>query len=262
MACACLANMPRIGYTKNMEILLQERRIRLRPRLFAAAELLQNAHTVADIGCDHGRLCAALLQSGAAQRVIAADISPASVQKAQALARLTGLTGRMDVRLGDGLFVLSPGEADALTLCGMGGTLITELLAAAPVPLMGARLAVFQPMRGVEDLRRYLFSHGFRIVRDVIVPDAGRLYQVFSAEPGRDELPDGWPADCFALGHRSLHDPHFPALVKKMLTQHEKRLLSARGTGGQALLEQKAAHMRRVLELYNAAHPGKHDGNG
>ncbi|MEL7603216.1 MAG: tRNA (adenine(22)-N(1))-methyltransferase TrmK, partial [Bacillota bacterium] len=160
-----------------------------------------------------------------------------------------GLTGSMDIRLGNGLMVLSPGEADAIVLCGMGGTLITELLAAAPVPLMGARLAVFQPMRGVEDLRRYLFSHGFRIVRDVIVPDAGRLYQVFSAEPGRDELPDGWPADCFALGHRSLHDPYFPALVKKMLTQHEKRLLSARGTGGQALLEQKAAHMRRVLEL-------------
>jgi hypothetical protein len=44
-----------------------------------------------------------------------------------------------------------------------------------------------------------------------------------------------------------------------MLAQHEKRLLSARGTAGQALLEEKAAHMRRVLELYNAAHPGKHE---
>jgi tRNA (adenine22-N1)-methyltransferase len=196
-----------------MEILLQERRIRLRPRLFAAAELLQNAHTVADIGCDHGRLCAALLQSGAAQRVIAADISPSSVQKTEALARLTGLTGRMEVRQGDGLLALSPGEADALALCGMGGVLIAQLLAAAPVPLMGARLAVFQPMRGVEELRRYLFVSGFRIVRDVIVPDAGRLYQVFSAEPGEDKLPDGWPADCFALGHRSLDDPHFPALA-------------------------------------------------
>lgn len=245
-----------------MEILLQERRIRLRPRLFAAAELLQNAHTVADIGCDHGRLCAALLQSGAAQRVIAADISPSSVQKTEALARLTGLTGRMEVRQGDGLLALSPGEADALALCGMGGVLIAQLLAAAPVPLMGARLAVFQPMRGVEELRRYLFVSGFRIMRDVIVPDAGRLYQVFSAEPGEDKLPDGWPADCFALGHRSIGDEHFPALASKMLAQHEKRLLSARGTAGQALLEEKAAHMRRVLELYNAAHPGKPDGNG
>ncbi len=242
-----------------MEILLQERRIRLRPRLFAAAELVQQAHTAADIGCDHGRLCAALLQSGAAKRVIAADISPASVEKTQALARLTGLTGSMDIRLGDGLLVLSPGEADALTLCGMGGTLIAQLLAAAPVPLMGARLAVFQPMRGVEDLRRYLFLNGFRIARDVIVPDAGRLYQVFSAEPGEDKLPAGWPEDCFALGYRSLDDERFPALASHMLAQHEKRLTSARGTAGQALLEEKAAQMRRVLALYHAAHPGKPD---
>lgn len=245
-----------------MEILLQERRIRLRPRLFAAAELVQQAQTVADVGCDHGRLSVALLQSGAAQRVIAADISPASVQKAQALAHLTGLTARMDIRLGDGLLVLSPGEADAIALCGMGGTLIAELLTAAPVPLMGARLAVLQPMRGVEELRRYLYENGFRILRDVIVPDAGRLYQVFSAEPGRDELPAGWPEDCFALGHRSIGDKYFPALAKQMLAQHEKRLLSARGTDGQALLEHKAAHMRRVLELYNAVNSGKPDGNG
>lgn len=242
-----------------MEILLQERRIRLRPRLFAAAELLQNVRTVADIGCDHGRLSAAILQCGAAQRVIAADISPASIEKASALARLTGLINRMDVRLGDGLTVLSPGEADAVVMCGIGGTLIVQLLTAVPVPLMGARLAVFQPMRGVEDLRRYLFVNGFRIVRDVIIPDAGRLYQVFSAERGRDVLPAGWPEDCFALGYRSIGDAHFYDLAKKMLVQHEKRLVSARGTAGQELLEQKAAHMRRVLALYNAANTEKTD---
>jgi len=84
---------------------------------------------------------------------------------------------------------------------------------------------------------------------------------VFSAEPGKDELPAGWPEDCFSLGFRSLNDAHFPALAKHMLAQHEKRLTSARGTAGQALLEEKAAHMRRVLALYNAAQPGIPDGD-
>lgn len=233
-----------------MEKFAYERRIHLRPRLLAAAQMLRTSHTVADIGCDHGRLSAAMLQSGAAERVIAADISSASLDKARALARLTGLLNRMDIRLADGLHAIMPGEADALALCGMGGTLIVELLMAATTPLMDARLAVFQPMRGVEELRQYLFKNGYRVIDDVIVPDAGRLYQVFSVERGQDELPDGWPADCFALGHRSLSDVYFPALAHQMLAQHEKRLKTARGTAGQELLEQKAAHMRRVLELY------------
>jgi tRNA A22 N-methylase len=212
--------------------------------------MLHASHTVADIGCDHGRLSAALLQSGAAVRIIAADISPASLDKAHALARLTGLCDRMDIRLADGLSAIAPGEADALALCGMGGTLIVELLTAAKIPLMGAQIAVFQPMRGVEELRQYLFENGYRVTDDVIVPDAGRLYQVFSVERGQDELPHGWPADCFALGHRSLSDVHFPVLAHHMLAQHEKRLKTAHGTAGQELLEQKAAHMRSVLELY------------
>jgi hypothetical protein len=105
-------------------------------------------------------------------------------------------------------------------------------------------------MRGVEELRMYLFENGYRVIDDVIIPDAGRLYQVFSVEHGQDKLPEGWPADCFALGHRSLCDTHFPALAHQMLAQHEKRLKTARGTAGQELLEQKASHMRTVLELY------------
>ena len=50
--------------------------IRLDPRLRCAFELLQGAVTVADIGCDHGKLTAALLLEGGCRRVIAGDISP------------------------------------------------------------------------------------------------------------------------------------------------------------------------------------------
>lgn len=240
------------GYTKYMETGARTRRIHLRPRLAAAAELLGQMHTVADIGCDHGRLSAALLQSGAAARVIAVDVSAASLKKASELSRYIGLDDRMDVRLGDGLSALSRCEADGLALCGMGGMLMAELLGAAAIPLMGAMRAVFQPMRGIAEIRKYLFLQGFRIERDVVVPDSGRLYQVFSAVPGQDTLPPGWPEGCFELGYRAINDPHFGALAQSMLAQHEKRLSTARGTRGAALLEKKAENMRRVLALHHA----------
>ena len=77
-------------YSKHMEKFLTKK-IRLRPRLQAAADMINGSHLAADIGCAHGRLSVALLQQGRADRVIASDISAPSLQKATELAALCGL---------------------------------------------------------------------------------------------------------------------------------------------------------------------------
>ena len=56
-------------------------------RLGAVLDMLGTAETVWDVGCDHGRLACALLKNGAAEHVIATDISPASAAKAQQIGR-------------------------------------------------------------------------------------------------------------------------------------------------------------------------------
>ena len=234
--------------------------ILLDERLSAAAELAREALTgmerpvAADIGCDHGRLCCALLQRDARARCIASDVSVPSLAKARSLARLTGLWERIDFRIGDGLSVLHDGEAEAVALLGMGGTLMARLLDACPTPLMGARLAVLQPMRAGEDIRRYLYARGYRVERDLVVADAGRLYEVFSVLPpapgARDAWPEGFPVDCFSVGYRAFaaREPLLEALVQRQLAQCELRLRTARGTPGEATLAEKAAQMRAILE--------------
>lgn len=229
-------------------------RLALRPRLEAALSLLKGRAVVADIGCDHGRLCCALLQRDARARCIASDVSVPSLAKARSLARLTGLWERIDFRIGDGLSVLHDGEAEAVALLGMGGTLMARLLDACPTPLMGARLAVLQPMRAGEDIRRYLYARGYRVERDLVVADAGRLYEVFSVLPpapgARDAWPEGFPVDCFSVGYRAFatREPLLEALVQRQLAQCELRLRTARGTPGEATLAEKAAQMRAILE--------------
>ena len=231
------------------------RQIRLRPRLASAADMLRGFGVVADIGCDHGRLICALLQRSPGMRGIASDIGEAPLKRAILLAERIGVSDRISFRLGDGLSVLREGEADAVALLGMGGMVMTQMLSNCNIPLAGARLAVFQPMRGVPDIRRYLYENRYRIVSDRIVRDAGRLYQVFSAAPLPDgaavSLPDGWPEDCFELGYMTYRskDPLLPALARQMLAQHEKRLLTAGGTRGAALLQNKANDMRAILRL-------------
>lgn len=106
-------------YSKHMEKFLTKK-IRLRPRLQAAADMINGSHLAADIGCDHGRLSVALLQQGRADRVIASDISAPSLQKATELAALCGLGSRLTTVLSDGMAHLGPDEADAIAICGHG----------------------------------------------------------------------------------------------------------------------------------------------
>ncbi len=227
----------------------RERRIHLRPRLAAAARLVGTAHKLADIGCDHGRLSVSLLQSNAVSHIIASDISAASLEKARQLAAYVGVSDRMQTRCAGGLSALAENEADALAICGMGGMLISSILQEAVVPLMGAKKAVFQPMRGIEELRSYLFWEGYRVTEDVIVYDAGRYYQVFSVVPGQDALPAGWPEGFYGLGPCAMGEELFLPLSQQLLEQLEVRLVTAKGTRGEAGLQKTAQDIRRVLQL-------------
>lgn len=186
-------------------------------------------------------------------RCIASDVSAPSLQKARRLAEICGVQDRIGFRVGDGLSVLADGEADGIALLGMGGTLMARLLAAAKTPFAGADIAVFQPMRAYADIRRWLWENGYAVVCDCIVRDAGRLYQVFSArklpEGIRQTVPETWPEDCFDLGFTAYErrDPLFLELAGQMLAQHEKRLRTAEGTPGAALLHRKADNMRMII---------------
>lgn len=62
-----------------------KRSVSLHPRLEAAAALLGKTSVLADIGCDHGRFSAAMLQRGIAEKVIASDISAPSLKKPNSL---------------------------------------------------------------------------------------------------------------------------------------------------------------------------------
>ena len=230
------------------------RHIHPRARLSAALDMLRDRDTVADIGCDHGRLSCALIQAGAARRCIATDISLPSLEKARALAAYVGVSDRVETRLGDGFSPLVPGEADAAALLGMGGTLMVRMLSCCEPPFYGMRRIVFQPMRAVEDIRRYLYETGCRILDDRVVMEAGRYYQVFAAAPpeaGRQALPVGWPDDFFALGYTAFarRDPLLQALACRLLARHEKRLQK----GDAPALAAECEKLRQILDAWEDA---------
>ena len=238
------------------------RRIHLRPRLTAAAELLEtlpDGICIADIGCDHGRLSCGLMQRNPSWRCIAADVSAPSQEKARQLAAFTGLSDRVEIRCGDGLSVLREGEADAVVLCGMGGELIVDLLTKASFSLASVCRVVFQPMRGVEELRAWLYENNWHIEADRVVCDAGRLYQVFSARPPqqgeeKQPWPEAFPRDCFCLGYRAFEtrDELFDAIARQQLEQVARRLKTAQGTRGEERLLVRSRELQMILKGRNA----------
>ncbi len=232
---------------------MRERFVHLTPRLSAALDMLRGYETVADVGCDHGRLTAALLQQCICKHIIASDISEDSLQKAVQLIGHIGLRDRVTFRVGDGLSVLQPGEVNAIAMLGIGGTLMARILDAAPKELLQRTALVLQPMRAQEDIRSYLYLRGYYIEDDRLIAEGKRIYQVFRAVPKDtiQALPAGWPEDFFELGYVSLvcDDPMFSEAVKRQKDAIARRLHEAAGTEGADKLLKKAAALACIERL-------------
>ena len=226
--------------------------IRLDARLRCAFELLRGANTVADIGCDHGKLTAALLLDGGCARVVAGDISPDCLNKTREIVERYGLQDRAEVRLGSGLTVLTPGECDAAAILGMGGELMIELLQASPEAASSMDRLVLQPMSGVEELRQWLYETGYHVSEDRLVAMGHRWYQLLSVRKAKepDPWPAGFPKDCWLVGYRAFADrdrllgPYCEEQVRKRRDQ----LRQAFGTAGEGRLTREAGQLEQIMK--------------
>ena len=159
-------------------------RLELGPRLRAIAALVPlGCRTLADIGTDHGYIPVSLLLEGRLDRAIAADIGAPPLDHARRTAGLYGVSERMDFRLGDGLAVVEPGEAEVIVIAGMGGDTITEILDAAPWSRDGP-LLLLQSMSRTDVLRRWLPANGYAVCREKLVQDKGVLYPILAVRGG------------------------------------------------------------------------------
>lgn len=154
------------------------------PRLRAIAALTpEGCGCLADIGTDHGYIPVSLLLEGRVKRAVAADIGAMPLDHARRTAAACGVEENLDFRLGDGLSVLEPGEADVIVIAGMGGDAIAAILEDAPWSRDGP-LLLLQPMSRAEVLRRWLPVHGYRVSAERLVQDKGVIYPILTARGG------------------------------------------------------------------------------
>lgn len=147
-------------------------------RLLVAAELLGHVNSVADIGTDHAFLPIHLIKAGIANRVIACDIAEGPLSVAKSNITKYGAGDKIELRLANGLLGLKPNEVDAITILGMGGETIADILTDSPWVKNPNITLILQPMSCDDRLRDYLYKEGFEIVTEVGVESQNRFYTV------------------------------------------------------------------------------------
>lgn len=121
---------------------------------------------MADIGSDHALLAIHLLASGYCPRAVVTDINPLPLRRAQSRLENAGLLDKCDLRLGDGLLPLAPGEAATVCIAGMGGQTMADMIAAAKEKLSSYPRLLLQPMNVFTPLRLFLSRSGYPICRE------------------------------------------------------------------------------------------------
>lgn len=150
-------------------------------RLKTIAALVPKGARVCDVGTDHARLPIYLISEKIASRVIATDLRPLPLENAKKNLDSSGVTG-IELRLCDGLSAVKKDEADVIIIAGIGGEVISGIIARAdllkeqPSPPL-----ILQPTTSPEALRRYLCENGFIIETETAIQDNGKLYSVISA---------------------------------------------------------------------------------
>lgn len=187
--------MPTLSWHSSTITLHTSNLPQLDARLSAAFAYVRPGHAAADIGCDHGKLSAALAGSGRCPLVLACDLRPDPLNKARR--RCAPYGERVQCRLGSGLSVVQPGEVDDIVIAGMGAETIMEILGAAPWVFDPRYNLVLVPATKHSVLRRWLARRGFALVRETLCQAAGRWYAVMNARyAGTEHEPEGLECLC------------------------------------------------------------------
>ena len=109
------------------------------------------------------------------------DVNKGPLERARVHIAEYGFQNKIETRLSDGLAALKPGEADSVTIAGMGGPLIIRILSAYPEVTASLKELILQPQSEISEVRVWLGEQGYEIVEEHMVFEDGKYYSMFKA---------------------------------------------------------------------------------
>lgn len=156
---------------------------KLSQRLKVVADFVPQNSRVADIGSDHAYLPVYLMKQKQIEFGIASEVAKGPLDNAIQEIKAEGLSDRIDTRLADGLLSVQPEDRiDCVTIAGMGGTLIKNILENGKSHLSGDELLILQPNVGEDRLRTWLTNNQYEISDETILREDGHTYEIIVAK--------------------------------------------------------------------------------
>lgn len=160
--------------------------MKLSKRLNSICELVVHEKTVADVGCDHGKVLAKLFLDNKVDFAYACDISAKSVKKAEDLLNEIGISkSKFEIVVTDGLQNINASEIDLVIIAGMGGLEIIKIISENNVKV---NKFILVPHNNCIQLRKYLNKNNYTITNDFVVYDGGKYYNIMEVVLGSQKL--------------------------------------------------------------------------
>ena len=158
-------------------------------RLEMVASFVPQGAVILDVGSDHAYLPIELVERSQIETAIAGEVVEGPYQSAVKNVEAHGLKEKIQVRLANGLAAFEEeDQVSVITIAGMGGRLIATILEEGLEKLSNIQRLILQPNNREDDLRIWLQDHGFRIVAESILEEAGKFYEILVVEAGKMEL--------------------------------------------------------------------------
>lgn len=224
----------------------------LSTRLERVAAHVPPGARLADIGSDHAYLPVALMRRGVIAAAVAGEVAATPFHAAERTVRDNGLEQQVSVRLADGLAAVTPADAiTAISLCGMGGETIRDILASGTANLSGQERLILQPNGGEQPLRQWLMDNGYRILVEELLQENRFYYEIIVAERAE---PVVYSAEALYFGPLLMQarSPVFLAKWQRLLRQKHKTLASfqqARQAVSQAKVQELVQQVQWITAL-------------
>lgn len=160
--------------------------MQLSKRLLCAAGFVKNGSIAADIGCDHAYLSLYLVKKGICPKVYAADVNDGPLIRAGQNIRLYNEGDRITVLKSNGLRDFDHSiHIDCAVICGMGGSLIVDILSDRYITGQQIKQLVLSPQSDIYKVRYFLHKNGYKITDEDMIFEDGKYYTIINAETGR-----------------------------------------------------------------------------
>ena len=146
-------------------------------RLKACADFVSGGTKAVDVGTDHAYLAAYLILNNICPSVIACDINDGPLKSALQTVIKYNININVDIVKSDGLKNISSQGVTDVIIAGMGGELISQIIAESGWNFKDINL-ILQPMTKIHYLRKWLYKNGFEITDETITRDDKFMYTI------------------------------------------------------------------------------------